>query len=248
MAQWLAACCCTTAKPLHHACLFLHSLPHAGFDPAFSMQVENKGLVSAKLYLTSLAPAVVLYQPPAPSDFNVTTHIELAGMPEFNMTCEVSGEAPFSLRDRLSPLMTMSPDDPSYDPAAWQLVLPAGASLTCNSTADAFSSLKPCSPGDLVFVVGGPWQQPQLSTLVVSAVERLLVALDATKCSAAAGKDYDGLARYESPKTASTCTCTCWLSAGVKTALLAKCCICIACITCISMALPMTLSLPCKLA
>lgn len=109
-------------------------------------------------------------------------------MPEFNMTCEVSGEAPFSLRDRLLPLMTMSPDYPSYDPAAWQLVLPAGASVTCNSTAEAFSSLKPCPPGDLVFVVGDPWQQPQLSTLVVSAVEQLLVALDATKCSAAAGE------------------------------------------------------------
>lgn len=152
------------------------------------MQMDNKGSVPAKAYLHALAPAVVLYPAPAPSAFNLTTHIELAGMPEFNMTCEVSGEAPFSLRDRLLPLMTMSPDYPSYDPAAWQLVLPAGASVTCNSTAEAFSSLKPCPPGDLVFVVGDPWQQPQLSTLVVSAVEQLLVALDATKCSAAAGE------------------------------------------------------------
>jgi hypothetical protein len=151
------------------------------------MRVDNKGLVPAIWYLPSLAPAVVLYPPP--SSFNLSTHFDLAGMPEFNMSCEVSGKPPFNLRDRLLPVMSMPEGDPGIAAAVWGLTIPPGGSLTCNSTVEAFSSLKPCPPGDLVFVAGDVLAQPQISTLVVSAVEQLLVALDATKCTATAGKD-----------------------------------------------------------
>lgn len=163
----------------------------AGFRPIFTITAINTGSVRTPIALATIAPGYKHYAED-PTPLNETAFFEEAHEPDFNMQCQLQtlGDASpdtFALTDRVAALDANLPVDQR---GAGLTFLPAGATLTCTSTAAAFSDLSVALPGAIVFAsMGGAYPgTPQFSTLSVQAVKQLLVAVDAGKCGSTAGK------------------------------------------------------------